>query len=150
MTVVTTVRLVFSLDWRLALLSLAGLPIAVIPGADDRQAYRARQETQEKSSELTVYLQKILGISDVRLVKAFARERCPRDFADGVHPVVGCTQIRRDDDRAGLVGCDPGLFEAERVGVGCPAGLDQYLVAGERAVRAGDAGGMTRVVSALP
>lgn len=84
LTVVATLGLMLWLDWRLTLLAFVGLPLAVLPSRRiGRAAYRASQQTQTKVGALTAYLQEILGISGILLVKAFARERSARSrFAD--------------------------------------------------------------------
>ena len=79
LVVVSTLAFMLYLDWRLTLVALAGVPLAVIPTRRiGRAAYRARQRTQTKLSELTSYLQELLGISGILLVKAFAKERAER------------------------------------------------------------------------
>jgi ATP-binding cassette subfamily B protein len=78
-SVVATLGLMFVLDWRLALVALAGAPLAVIPTRKiGRASYRARLRTQGKLSEMSAYLQEVLGISGMLLVKAFAKERAER------------------------------------------------------------------------
>src|SRR5260221_722513 len=80
----------------LAPVLLVGLPIAVIPARTiGRRAYRARQETQEKLGELTAYLQEILGISGVLLVKAFARERTEETRFGTLNDEVRRLEIRQ-------------------------------------------------------
>jgi ATP-binding cassette, subfamily B, bacterial len=96
LTVVATLGLMLWLDWRLALVSLAGLPLAVIPSRRiGRLAYRARQQTQGKIAELTVYLQEVLGISGILLVKAFARERAEQRRFGELNDEVRRLEIRQ-------------------------------------------------------
>jgi ATP-binding cassette, subfamily B, bacterial len=79
LTVITTVALMFWLDWRLTLIALLGLPLAILPSRRiGRSAYQASQRTQEKVGDLTAYVQEIIGISGILLVKAFSRERAER------------------------------------------------------------------------
>jgi ATP-binding cassette subfamily B protein len=73
---VTTLSLMLALDWRLTLASLAIMPMALVPSRFLGQAnYRARRRLQEKLAETSAYLQEVLGISGVLLVKAFTKER---------------------------------------------------------------------------
>src|SRR3954471_8198656 len=96
LTVSATFGLMLWLDWRLALVSRSGLPRAVLPARRiGRLAYQARQQTQSKISELTVYLQEILGISGILLVKAFAREPAERARFDALNDEVRRLEIRQ-------------------------------------------------------
>ncbi len=76
----TTLAYMFILDWRLTLVALVGVPLSVIPSRwIGRASYRAHQRTQRKLAEMSVYLQEVLGISGILLVKAFAKERSERE-----------------------------------------------------------------------
>src|SRR5438128_1965790 len=78
-TLGTTLAFMFVLDWRLTLIAMVALPLSVIPSRYiGRASYRARQRTQRKLAEMSVYLQAVLGISGMLLVKAFAKERSER------------------------------------------------------------------------
>ncbi len=73
---VTTLALMLSLDWRLTLAALLVLPVFLYPSRRIGQlTYRARKRTQEKLAEMSVYMQEVLGISGLLLVKAFTKER---------------------------------------------------------------------------
>src|SRR5438128_702486 len=96
LVVVSTLAFMFYLDWRLTLVALAGVPLAVIPTRRiGRAAYRARQRTQGKLSELTSYLQEILGISGILLVKAFAKERSERSRFGALNDELRRLEIRQ-------------------------------------------------------
>jgi ATP-binding cassette subfamily B protein len=96
LTVIATLGLMLWLDWRLALISLVGLPLAVLPSRRiGRLAYHARQQTQAKIAELTIYLQEILGISGILLVKAFAREPAERARFGALNDEVRRLEIRQ-------------------------------------------------------
>ena len=96
LTVVATLGLMLWLDWRLALVSLIGLPLAVLPSRRiGRLAYHARQQTQGKIAELTIYLQEVLGISGILLVKAFAREPAERQRFGVLNDEVRRLEIRQ-------------------------------------------------------
>lgn len=72
----STLVLMFSLDWRLTLGALLILPLFLYPSRRIGQlTYRARKRTQEKLAEMSVYMQEVLGISGLLLVKAFTKER---------------------------------------------------------------------------
>ena len=73
---VTTLALMLSLDWRLTLAALLIIPAFLYPSRRIGElTYRARKRTQEKLSEMSVYMQEVLGISGLLLVKAFTKER---------------------------------------------------------------------------
>jgi len=79
LVVSSTVALMFILDWRITLAALVMLPLVLIPGRYvGRATYRARKRTQEKLSEMSAYMQEVLGISGILLVKAFTKERSER------------------------------------------------------------------------
>jgi ATP-binding cassette subfamily B protein len=79
-TLGTTIAFMLVLDWRLSLVAMVALPLSVVPSRYiGRSSYRARQRVQHKLAEMTVYLQEVLGISGMLLVKAFARERSERE-----------------------------------------------------------------------
>jgi ATP-binding cassette, subfamily B, bacterial len=74
--VTTTLVLMFSLNWQLTLAALLILPLFLYPSRRIGQlTYRARKRTQEKLAEMSVYMQEVLGISGLLLVKAFSKER---------------------------------------------------------------------------
>jgi ATP-binding cassette subfamily B protein len=76
---VAAVALMFYLDWRLAVLSLAMAPVvALCLRLSGRVIFRARRRVQDQFSELTAYLHETLGISGIHLIKSFARERQER------------------------------------------------------------------------
>jgi ATP-binding cassette subfamily B protein len=76
---VSTLAVMAALDWRLTLVALAILPAAVLPTRRVGQAtYLARQRTQAKLADMTAYMQEVLGISGMLLVKAFVKERAER------------------------------------------------------------------------
>ncbi len=74
--ILTTVLAIFLLDWRLALLSLAVVPIMVIPLAPvGRAMYRIRKRTREQRDKIESLLQETLSLSGITLMKSFVRER---------------------------------------------------------------------------
>jgi ATP-binding cassette, subfamily B, bacterial len=74
-TMVTTVVTVFILDWRLALVSLAIIPLMIIPLSPvGRRMYDIRKSTREKRDEIESITQETLSISGITLIKSFVRE----------------------------------------------------------------------------
>ena len=72
---VSTVVFMASLDWRLTIAAVVVVPLFAIPTRRVGQAtFGARKDTQGKLSELTAYMQEVLGISGILLVKAFVRQ----------------------------------------------------------------------------
>jgi ATP-binding cassette subfamily B protein len=74
--IVTTVIAIFLLDWRLALVSMAVVPLMVIPLAPVGSAmYRIRKRTREQRDRIESLLQETLSLSGITLMKSFVRER---------------------------------------------------------------------------
>jgi ATP-binding cassette subfamily B protein len=72
----TTLVLMLTFSWQLTLVALLLIPTMSLPvRRAGRNTYKARLETQEKLAELTAYLQEVLGISGILLVKAFVKQR---------------------------------------------------------------------------
>ena len=92
----STVVLMFVLNWQITLAALVMLPLVLIPGRYvGRATYRARKRTQEKLSEMTSYMQEVLGISGILLVKAFTKERSERLRFGGINQEVRRLKIRQ-------------------------------------------------------
>ena len=73
--IVTTVVTMFVLDWRLALIALAVVPLMVLPlGSVGRKMYLVRKDTREKRDEIESITQETLSISGITLIKSFVRE----------------------------------------------------------------------------
>jgi ATP-binding cassette subfamily B protein len=74
-TMVTTVATIFILDWRLALVSLAIIPLMIVPLSPvGRRMYDIRKATREKRDEIESITQETLSISGITLIKSFVRE----------------------------------------------------------------------------
>src|SRR3977135_1640088 len=72
---VSTVVLMFALDWKLTVAALLVLPAFLLPTRRVGKAtFQARKATQGKLAEMTAYMQETLGISGMQLVKAFVRQ----------------------------------------------------------------------------
>ena len=71
----TTVVAMFVWNWRLALISLAIVPLMVLPlGPVGRRMYLIRKKTRESRDEIESITQETLSISGITLIKSFARE----------------------------------------------------------------------------
>ena len=73
--ILTTVVAIFVLDWRLALLSLAVVPIMILPLSPvGRAMFAVRKKTREQRDVIESLLQETLSLSGITLVKSFVRE----------------------------------------------------------------------------
>jgi ATP-binding cassette subfamily B protein len=73
--IVTTTVAMFVWDWRLALLSVAVVPLMVLPlGPVGRRMYEVRKQTRVTRDEIESITQETLSISGITLIKSFARE----------------------------------------------------------------------------
>src|SRR5438270_811991 len=78
-TIATTVVWMFVWNWRLALLSIAIVPLMVLPLAPvGRRMYSVRKLTREKRDQIESITQETLSISGITLIKSFAREAFER------------------------------------------------------------------------
>jgi ATP-binding cassette subfamily B protein len=74
-TMVTTIVTIFILDWRLALLALAVVPLMILPLSPvGRRMYEIRKRTRERRDEIGSLTQETLSISGMILMKSFVRE----------------------------------------------------------------------------
>ena len=79
-TMVTTVATIFILDWRLALVALAIIPLMILPLSPvGRRMYDVRKLTREKRDEIESITQETLSISGITLIKSFVREKFERE-----------------------------------------------------------------------
>jgi len=73
--ILTTLVAIFSINWRLALVSVAVIPLMVLPlWPVGRQLYRIRKLTRKKRDEAESLTQETLSISGIALVKSFGKE----------------------------------------------------------------------------
>ena len=94
-TMVTTVVTIFILDWRLALISLAIIPLMIIPLSPvGRRMYDIRKATREKRDEIESITQETLSISGITLIKSFVREPFERARFAGVGTKLMGLEIR--------------------------------------------------------
>ena len=99
-TVASTFALMLLLDWRLALFSVAFLPVFVFPA---RRVARIQHElvtrSQSKLAELNSHMQETLSISGILLMKTFGRQSTELErFTETAD------EIRRIDVRRAMVG----------------------------------------------
>jgi ATP-binding cassette subfamily B protein len=74
-TIATTVIWMFVWNWRLALISMAIVPLMVLPLSPvGRRMYAVRLKTRQKRDEIESITQETLSISGITLIKSFARE----------------------------------------------------------------------------
>src|SRR5580692_8675994 len=77
--IATTLVAMFLWNWRLALISVAIVPLMVFPlGPVGRRMYQIRKKTREKRDEIESITQETLSISGITLIKSFAREAYER------------------------------------------------------------------------
>ncbi|MGB6600078.1 MAG: ABC transporter ATP-binding protein [Candidatus Cybelea sp.] len=77
--IATTAVAMFLWNWRLALISVAIVPLMVFPlGPVGRRMYQIRKKTREKRDEIESITQETLSISGITLIKSFAREAYER------------------------------------------------------------------------
>ena len=97
---VATLALMLRFSWPLTLAVLAMIPLVGLPARRAGQAtYRARGRTQEQRGQMTAYLQEILGISGIMLVKAFGTERRERQRFTAMN-----TELQELEVRQNLIG----------------------------------------------
>jgi ATP-binding cassette, subfamily B, bacterial len=71
----TTVVTIFLLDWRLALIAVAVVPLMIVPLSPiGRRMYDIRKRTRERRDEIESITQETLSISGIVLMKSFVRE----------------------------------------------------------------------------
>ena len=93
---ISTLAVMFSLDWRLTLAALVLMPIVLVPSRFvGRANYRARKRVQEKLAEVSAYMQEVLGISGILLVKAFTKERAEERRFHGLNADIRVLEIRQ-------------------------------------------------------
>ena len=93
----STLVLMLVLNWRLTVLALLLMPLALLPSRRvGRITYEARKQTQTHLGRMTAYLQEILGISGILLVKAFVTGRRERARFGGLNDELRRLQLRQE------------------------------------------------------
>lgn len=96
-TTVATLVLMLRFTWQLTATVLVLIPLVSIPARKAGKAtYRARTGTQGKLAELTAYMQEILGISGILLVKAFVKGQAERTRFATLSDEVRRLKIRQE------------------------------------------------------
>jgi ATP-binding cassette subfamily B protein len=91
---VTTLVLMLTFSWQLTLVALLMIPMMSLPvRRAGRKTYEARLQTQQKLAELTAYLQEVLGISGMLLVKAFVKQRAELSLQQALNEEVRRLEI---------------------------------------------------------
>ena len=78
--VVTTLIVIFRMDWRLSLVAVSVLPVFILPTRRVGQLRsRISGKTQERLSELTTHIQETLSVSGFLLLRLFGANEFERD-----------------------------------------------------------------------
>jgi ATP-binding cassette, subfamily B, bacterial len=94
---VATLALMLRFSWQLTLAVAVMIPLVGLPARRaGRATYKARGRTQEQRGQMTAYLQEILGISGIMLVKAFGREPAERARFAGMNDELRALEIRQN------------------------------------------------------
>ena len=97
---IATLTLMLRFSWQLTLAVLVMIPAVALPARRaGRATYRARARTQSLRGQMTGYLQEILGISGIMLVKAFGRESAERQRFAAMN-----AELRNREVRQNLIG----------------------------------------------
>ena len=100
LTTVATLALMLRFSWQLTLAVLVMIPAVALPARRaGRATYKARARTQSLRGQMTGYLQEVLGISGIMLVKAFGRESAERQRFAAMND-----ELRRQEVRQNLIG----------------------------------------------
>ena len=92
----TAIVYMVALDWRLTIAALVVVPMFTLPTRRVGTAtFEARKRTQSKLSELTAYMQEVLGISGILLVKAFVRQQREYQRHRGLNAEVRDLNVRQ-------------------------------------------------------
>lgn len=96
LTVMGTLLVMLSMDWRLTLAALVALPSFVIPVLHfGRKRYDAVQEAQVELGRLSVVLEETLSLSGAIVVKSFGTEELEAERFQEVNTSVRDTQVHQ-------------------------------------------------------
>src|SRR6266700_160026 len=94
---IATLVLMLRFSWPLTLAVLVMIPLVALPARRaGRATYTARGRTQSYRGQMTAYLQEILGISGIMLVKAFGAERRERRRFAGMNDELRALEVRQN------------------------------------------------------
>jgi ATP-binding cassette subfamily B protein len=95
-TVATTFALMLALDWRLALFSVAFMPVFIFPARRVGNIQRGLLgESQEELAKLNGQMQETLSVSGALLVKTFGRQGAELERFDTTNARIRALNIRR-------------------------------------------------------
>jgi ATP-binding cassette subfamily B protein len=94
---IATLALMLRFSWQLTLAVLVMIPLVALPARRaGRATYQARARTQSLRGQITGYLQEILGISGIMLVKAFGRESAERQRFAAMNAELRNLEVRQN------------------------------------------------------
>jgi ATP-binding cassette subfamily B protein len=94
---IATLALMLRFSWQLTIAVLVMIPTVALPARRAGQAtYRARARTQSLRGQMTGYLQEVLGISGIMLVKAFGRETAERQRFAAMNAQLRDLEVRQN------------------------------------------------------
>jgi ATP-binding cassette, subfamily B, bacterial len=94
---IATLVLMLRFSWQLTLAVVVMIPLVAMPARRaGRATYKARGRTQGQRGQMTAYLQEILGISGIMLVKAFGTEREERQRFAGMNDELRALEVRQN------------------------------------------------------
>ena len=94
---IATLALMLRFSWQLTLAVLVMIPAVALPARRaGRATYQARGRTQSLRGQMTGYLQEILGISGIMLVKAFGRESAERQRFAAMNAELRNLEVRQN------------------------------------------------------
>jgi ATP-binding cassette subfamily B protein len=129
-SLVSTLIVMFSIDWRLTLLSVIVLPLFLLPARRIAGVLRViRREGMEHNADMSSMIAETLTINGALLVKTFGRQQFEKDRFRQVNAKVRDIGVRR-----ALVGrwFFVGLGIAATIGTGLVYGVGGYLAIVER------------------
>lgn len=99
-TVVTTLVALFSMDWKLALVGIAIIPLLIIPTKSaGKKRWELLSESQERNDELNQVINETLSVSGSMLVKIFTREE--KEYQNFVRVNEEATEYALKERRSG-------------------------------------------------
>jgi ATP-binding cassette subfamily B protein len=95
-TLVSTLALMLFLDWRLALFSIAFVPLLILPARRIGNIQRNLQrQTQEQMATMTAHMQETLSVDGALLVKTFGRKPEEMSRFNGTADLVRGLSVKR-------------------------------------------------------
>ncbi len=99
-TVITTLVALFSMDWKLAVVGIAIIPLLILPTKSaGKKRWELLSKSQEKTDELNQVINETLSVSGSMLVKIFTREKMEYEKFVKVNEEV--TDISLKEKRSG-------------------------------------------------